>query len=98
MRPQRVKNTLARDVSDEETVVVALDAGRALVLNATGSAILDLCNGTRTVEEIADFICENTAGAGADDVQGDVAALVAKLIDAGVVEDPDPCGPPPSEP
>ncbi len=95
MRPKRVKDIIARDV-DEETVLITPDASRALVLNAVGGAVLDLCDGTRTVEEIVDFVCKNVAGADAE-VHKDVAALVAQLIEAGVVEDLDPCGPPPSE-
>ncbi len=95
MRPKRAKDIIARDV-EEETVLITPDASRALVLNAIGGAILDLCDGTRTVEDIVDFICNNVAVADADEVHRDVAALVAQLIEAGVVEDLDPCGPPPS--
>lgn len=95
MRPKRAKDIIARDV-EEETVVITPDAGRAIVLNAIGGAIFDLCDGTRTVDEIVDFIRDNVAGADAE-VHRDVAAIVAQLIEAGVVEDLDPCGLPPSE-
>lgn len=95
MRPKRVKDIITRDVV-EETVLITPDASQALVLNAVGGAVLDLCDGTRTIDEIVDFICDNVAGAGAE-VHEDVATLVAQLIEAGVVEDLDPCGPPASE-
>jgi coenzyme PQQ biosynthesis protein PqqD len=58
---------------------------RGLVLNDSAAAIVKLCDGTRTVEEIAASLASE-ADAPADRVAADVRDLVARLTDKGLVE------------
>jgi hypothetical protein len=71
----------------EGEVVVSLRGGeRALILNAVGDAVLDLCDGSRTVDEIVTFLRENLSVPAGADVSRDVTAVLDELVRAGVVE------------
>lgn len=85
VRPRLVDNVTRSELTDNEVVVSLRGGERALILNAIGDAVLDLCDGSRTVEEIAAFLRANlTVPAGAD-VAADVRAVVEELAQAGVV-------------
>jgi hypothetical protein len=86
VRPRLVDQVVRGDLTDGEVVVSLRGGERALILNAVGDAVLDLCDGSRTIDEIAAFVRENmTVPAGAD-VSRDVRAVVDELVRAGVVE------------
>ena len=86
VRPRLVDQVVRGDLTDGEVVVSLRGGERALILNAVGDAVLDLCDGSRTIDEIAAFVLENmTVPAGAD-VSRDVRAVVDELVRAGVVE------------
>ena len=58
----------------------------ALALNPTAADVLDLCDGERTIEEIAQLLSARYDGA---DVQSDVATLIGSIADRGLVVDAD---------
>jgi pyrroloquinoline quinone biosynthesis protein D len=58
---------------------------RGLVLNASAAAIVELCDGTRTIDEIVASLTA-TAGAPRERVDADVRALLAQLANKGLVE------------
>jgi pyrroloquinoline quinone biosynthesis protein D len=94
VRPRGIDGLVSAELTEGETVVSLPATGSALVLNGTGSAVLDLCDGRHTVAEIAGFICDVVTGADPAQVERDVAALIDRLADAGLVEDADACGSP----
>ncbi len=70
--------------SDNELVVVMPDQGRYVVLNETGSRVLLLSDGTRTLDAIAVTIAEEfTADLG--QVQQDVLHFAGTLIERGIL-------------
>ena len=56
----------------------------ALALNETAVQVLELCDGTRTIEEISDELSERFDGA---DVHDDVEELLLSLANRGMVID-----------
>lgn len=83
-RPLRVADLATRRLSDEETVVLA-PTGSAVILNEVGAVVLDLCDGSRTVEQIANIVSTTLAGANEERVQADVRSFVASLTASGCV-------------
>jgi pyrroloquinoline quinone biosynthesis protein D len=69
------------DVREEHLLLVPEGAVK---LNATAVAVLELCDGERSVDEIADALSERYGGA---DVRGDVAELIDGLAQRGLVVD-----------
>ena len=84
--PKRIAGVVSREMPDGETVILSPDSSRAIVLNATGSVIWQLCDGRSSVEEIASFICENTRDAQVEAVTKDVSTMVTELHRAGLIE------------
>jgi hypothetical protein len=84
-RPRLVPGAIRGDLTDGE-VVVSLDSGQvALILNAVGDAVLELCDGTRSIPDIASVIRDTIAVPESTDVAGDVNALLEQLVQAGIV-------------
>jgi pyrroloquinoline quinone biosynthesis protein D len=67
--------------------VVLLDPEGVLVLNSTGAAIVGLCDGRRTIEEMVAERAERYDAPPAS-LSGDVAAYLARLGDRGLLEIP----------
>jgi pyrroloquinoline quinone biosynthesis protein D len=84
MQPRRRDNLVARPL-DGETLVLDRDTGRIHQLNGTATLVWDLCDGTRTIEEIAGQL---TAQFELDEQTAfrDVLALVKQLQDLGLVD------------
>ena len=59
---------------------------RGLVLNASAAAIVQLCDGTRTIDEIIGALAADAADAPRDRVDADVRSLVAQHADKGLLE------------
>lgn len=55
----------------------------AMLLNATGAEILGLCDGTRTVDEIASLLGERYSS----DVRSDVIEYLNRLLERELVHD-----------
>ena len=86
VRPRIVDNVVRGELTDGEVVVSLRGGERALILNAVGDAVLDLCDGSRTVDEIAAFLRENLSVPADADVARDVIAVIDELVRAGVIE------------
>jgi pyrroloquinoline quinone biosynthesis protein D len=69
------------DVREEHVLLIPEGAVR---LNPTAVAVLELCDGQRTLDEIADTLSARYGGA---DVTGDVQELVDALSQRGLVVD-----------
>jgi len=98
MRPATVAECVRTDLSDGEIVVTTPDGVTGVILNAMGAAVLELSDGTRSDGDIVSFLCGQFSGADENAVSADVSALLARLLDAGIIEDVDACGADPSEP
>ena len=68
---------------------VLLYPERGLVLNGVGQAVLELCGGARTVDEIVASLAERYVGA-LETLRADVLAFLQQLADRGLLEE----GPP----
>lgn len=55
----------------------------ALVLNETAAAVLELCDGTRTIEQIANELSPRYGGA---DIRDDVAELIDGVAAQGLLD------------
>ena len=69
------------DVREEHLLLIPEGAAR---LNATAAEVLALCDGERSVDEIAATLSERYAGA---DVAGDVRELLEGMGERGLVVD-----------
>ena len=69
------------EVREEHLLLVPEGAVR---LNATAAAVLELCDGERSADDIAVALSERYAGA---DVSADVAELLGGMRDRGLVID-----------
>ena len=69
------------DVREQHLLLVPEGAVR---LNATAAQVLELCDGQRSVEEIATELSERYSGA---DVAEDVRELVGGMVEHGLVVD-----------
>jgi hypothetical protein len=86
MRPRVVDQVVRGELTDGEVVVSLQGGDRALILNAVGDAVLELCDGSRTVEEIAAFVRDNMSVPPDADVSRDVRAVVDELVRVGVID------------
>jgi hypothetical protein len=73
--------------SQGELVVVLPEQGKYIVLNGTGAEVFQLIDGQRTLQEIAAAVSEHY-DVPLQQVQTDVLILVKKLLDRGVVLEP----------
>ena len=85
-RPKRLTDLPVRELPDGDVIVLQLEGSKAIVLNVLAGAILDLCDGSRTIEEMVTFLCEHVPGVTRAVVLEDVRALIAQLIETGVLE------------
>jgi pyrroloquinoline quinone biosynthesis protein D len=69
------------DVREEHFLLVPEGAVR---LNETAAQVLELCDGRRSLDEIAAALSQRYAGA---DVAGDVRELLGRMADQGLVVD-----------
>jgi aspartate aminotransferase-like enzyme len=69
---------------EEQTVLLDIESGQYFALNEVGKSVWDLCDGTRTVAQVADAICS-----GYDVVEEvaltDASALLEALAGVGLV-------------
>jgi pyrroloquinoline quinone biosynthesis protein D len=73
---------LHRDKVRERDVLLYPEG--ALVLNDTAVAVLELCDGERTLDDVAAVLSERYGGA---DVRADVAELLDAIAQRGLVVD-----------
>jgi hypothetical protein len=83
--PRLVEGAVVADLPDGEVVASLADRSMAVVLNPTAGAILALCDGTRSVDEIVGFLCANLSASDPATVKNDVARLLDQLSGAGLL-------------
>ena len=86
VRPRLVPDVIRGELTEGEVVVSVGGGERALILNAIGDAVLELCDGSRTVADIAALLREVLAVPNDVDVARDVSAVDDELMRAGVVQ------------
>jgi coenzyme PQQ biosynthesis protein PqqD len=75
---------LRRDTVRDRDVLLYPEG--ALALNATAAAVLELCDGERTVDQIATTLSRRFGEA---DVRSDVEQLLAEIVTHGLLVDAD---------
>lgn len=89
MRPKRIDDVPLRSLPDGESLVLTPLGERAIVLNPVATAVWHLCDGARTLEQLAQFVAEHFGNVSAAQVCADTTPLIDELITAGVLEDAD---------
>ena len=87
MGPRLRPNLISSELPDGETVIATPDRSRAVILNAMGAVVVDLCDGSRSVDAIATFICKHVKVATSDSVANDVEKILSELRSAELLED-----------
>ncbi|MBI2952677.1 MAG: PqqD family protein [Chloroflexi bacterium] len=75
---------VAARVVDDSAVIVLADVGEVEVLNAVGTFIWELIDGSRRVQEIVDAV-EAEYDVGADQARRDVEEFLQTLVDTGAL-------------
>ncbi|HEX9984602.1 MAG TPA: PqqD family protein [Thermoanaerobaculia bacterium] len=70
---------------EDEGVVVNQKSAEALVLNEVGTRLLEVADGSRTLQECADLLGDEF-DADASLIQRDVLRFAGELVDAGVAQ------------
>lgn len=86
MHPRKVEGIRQEDLPEDESVLVDPARERALVLNAIGTIVWELCDGSRTVASMAALIAQQVPGHDVQAIHKDVEAFVAKLVEEGFVQ------------
>ncbi len=83
--PLKVENLLCEELEGlDEVVYVQPEDGASFSLNPTAAAILDLCDGSRTADDLAAILHE-TLGASLEEARADVDAILAEFVDYGLI-------------
>jgi hypothetical protein len=69
---------------DEEILLYEAGSHRAIYLNETAALVWRLCDGTRTVQEVAEMLAENYPDARAD-LPRDIESAVEMLLREGAL-------------
>jgi len=85
-RPRLVANVIRGELPDGEVVVSIPGGAHALILNTVADAVLELCDGSRTLAEIAEFIRATVTVPADADVVADITSVLTQLQRAGVIE------------
>lgn len=83
-RPRPNRDLVYRDVGDE-LMFYEREGDRVHILNGTARAIFHLCDGARSVEEIADAVRERFE-VDADTARRDVHEAIERMVSLGIVE------------
>ncbi len=89
LRPRRREGVVLADLPEGELVAQVAGGATAVILDPVGGAVIELCDGRRTVPEIAKFVCETLPVDDPGRVEADIARLVDELLAAGLVEPAD---------
>jgi pyrroloquinoline quinone biosynthesis protein D len=79
------KARLRHDKVENRTLLVFPEA--AMALNPTAAAVLELCDGSRTVPEIVASLAEKFAPADPKEIGAHVDELLSRLGQRGLIED-----------
>jgi hypothetical protein len=85
-RPKAATSVTRGELTDGEVVISVAGGNQAVILNAIGDAVFELCDGSRTVAEIAGFLKATLQVPEGVDVGRDVGAVLDELVRAGLIE------------
>jgi hypothetical protein len=85
-KPRLSANVVRGELPDGEVVVSVTNGTQALILNSVADAVLELCDGSRTIAEIAAFVRETLTVPATIDVAADITTVLVQLQHAGVIE------------
>lgn len=74
-----------REDKGSQRVLLLFPEG-GLELNATAAAVLDLCDGLRSVADIAALLADRFPDVGKREIERDVVELLAGLVERRLVE------------
>lgn len=90
--PTRRHGVTVRQMEDESWLLFDAEGGATHAVNATAAFIWNLCDGTRTVDQICSDVAEYY-DADADLVRRDVEALLGEFLRLGLLQaDGEPAG------
>jgi coenzyme PQQ synthesis protein D (PqqD) len=78
MVPQQATRIVAQQAAGQ-WVLLDVSTGQYYSLDQVGGRIWQLCDGTRSVRQIAEVVCDEYDAAG-QSVEDDVAGLVSELV------------------
>ena len=78
-----------RELPDGDAVVASDDGMEAVILNATGAAVLDMFASEASEDEVMRLFCESFPGENVAGIQRDVQAIIRSLVTSRILE---PCG------
>jgi coenzyme PQQ biosynthesis protein PqqD len=81
----RQRSRVAAQQAAGTWVLLDVDSGRYYALDDVGGRIWHLCDGSRTVAQIAEVVGDEYDGAGAA-VQEDVVAFVSELVNESLLD------------
>jgi hypothetical protein len=81
----KLSPTCVIDVQDSTISVLETERGRLMLTNPVGAKILQLCDGTHTVEEIAAEVAAEFPGAEVDEIRTDVEEFLTAARGKGVI-------------
>ncbi len=84
--PKRREDNTWRDIGGE-VVILNEDGTQVCLLNKTAALIWTLADGTRTMEEVAESICQRFE-VSLQEAVADVQEFSAQLLEAGLIEVP----------
>ncbi len=83
--PLKVDNLLCQELEGlDEVIYVQPEDGATFSLNPTAAAILDLCDGSRTPDDLAAILHE-TLGVDMETARTDVTAILTEFVDYGLI-------------
>jgi hypothetical protein len=83
-KPRHVDGVVTSEVLDE-LVAYSPATSQAVSLNVSARAIFELCNGTRTVDDISNEL-SGSAGMPPEALRDDVQAAIEQMRDLGLLE------------
>jgi hypothetical protein len=89
VRPRAVAGLTRRELPEGESVALTADQSRAVVLNAVGSVVLELCDGRLSEDDIVRLLRERWVDVAATRLEADVRRFLTDLAAAGMIEDLD---------
>ncbi len=86
--PKQVKGLVCEEIVGENTYFYIHEkSGTTVTLNATASAILDMCDGQTSIEDMAKVLVE-TLDVGFDDALRDTRLILEELTGFGFIVQP----------
>ncbi len=83
--PRRREQILAQKASDT-LLLLNVDNGEYYALNEVGSRVWDLCDGTRSVSEIVDMLCQEYE-APSEIIEIDILELLQDLVQGRMMDE-----------